>query len=227
MPAIKNPATVSWGLDISDADFERLKNGFQPRNMDHKWQIRAKTDDELAQEAKADEETAKKAGEAEDGVELESDSDGVSDSEVDNHEVPTADDGVLEGNDHGVPENTATSGLNQHVNISIRRSWTRRELYRLVVKPREGIASPRIATVIWEWDDTYRNSGEQVKIDVAMLCRDFLNCELGAVPQYAGWQFSTMRVFYQPDPEDSSKATPTVSSDKLSLFVHANIGAPP
>ena len=32
-----DPATASWDLSISDADFEKLKAGFQPRDMDDKW----------------------------------------------------------------------------------------------------------------------------------------------------------------------------------------------
>ena len=32
-----DPATALWGLSISDADFEKLKAGFQPVDMDDKW----------------------------------------------------------------------------------------------------------------------------------------------------------------------------------------------
>lgn len=34
---MKDPATASWGLSISDADFEKLKAGFRPRDMDDRW----------------------------------------------------------------------------------------------------------------------------------------------------------------------------------------------
>lgn len=32
-----DPATALWGLRITDLDFNRLKRGFQPRDMDDKW----------------------------------------------------------------------------------------------------------------------------------------------------------------------------------------------
>ncbi|KAI9740017.1 MAG: hypothetical protein M1818_004768 [Claussenomyces sp. TS43310] len=35
--AMQEPATAPWGLSISDADFERLKAGFEPQDMDDKW----------------------------------------------------------------------------------------------------------------------------------------------------------------------------------------------
>ena len=38
---MKDPVTSSWGQDISDADFEKLKNGFQPQDMDDKWAVSA------------------------------------------------------------------------------------------------------------------------------------------------------------------------------------------
>jgi hypothetical protein len=34
-----DPATAPWGVSISDADFEKLKVGFEPRDMDDKWLI--------------------------------------------------------------------------------------------------------------------------------------------------------------------------------------------
>lgn len=41
---MEGAATASWGVRISDADFEKLKAGFQPRDMDDKWRVIA-TDD--------------------------------------------------------------------------------------------------------------------------------------------------------------------------------------
>lgn len=35
------PATAQWGLTISDADFEKLKTGFEPQDMDDKWNVSA------------------------------------------------------------------------------------------------------------------------------------------------------------------------------------------
>lgn len=33
------PATASWGLSISDADFKKLTAGLQPQDQDDKWRI--------------------------------------------------------------------------------------------------------------------------------------------------------------------------------------------
>ncbi|KAH6868776.1 hypothetical protein BKA58DRAFT_387574 [Alternaria rosae] len=33
------PATASWDVSISKADFAKLKAGFEPQNQDHKWRI--------------------------------------------------------------------------------------------------------------------------------------------------------------------------------------------
>jgi len=34
-----DPATASWGLSISDIDFEKLKAGFEPVDQDDKWVV--------------------------------------------------------------------------------------------------------------------------------------------------------------------------------------------
>ena len=36
---MQEPATVPWGLSISDADFNKLKAGFEARDMDDKWHV--------------------------------------------------------------------------------------------------------------------------------------------------------------------------------------------
>jgi hypothetical protein len=36
---MQDPATASWGLSISDADFKKLKAGFQPQMMEDKWHV--------------------------------------------------------------------------------------------------------------------------------------------------------------------------------------------
>ena len=36
---MQEPATTSWGLSISDADFEKLKAGFEPQDQDDKWRV--------------------------------------------------------------------------------------------------------------------------------------------------------------------------------------------
>jgi hypothetical protein len=53
---MENPATASWGLSISDADFAKLKRGFMPWDMDDRWVIKTMTDEELAGGVTTDEE---------------------------------------------------------------------------------------------------------------------------------------------------------------------------
>ncbi|KAL6712088.1 hypothetical protein ACN47E_003131 [Coniothyrium glycines] len=36
---MQEPATTSWDLSISDADFQKLKAGFEPQDQDDKWHI--------------------------------------------------------------------------------------------------------------------------------------------------------------------------------------------
>ncbi|KAI9928086.1 hypothetical protein ASPWEDRAFT_453534 [Aspergillus wentii DTO 134E9] len=38
---MREPATVLWGLSISDADFKKLKAGFRSSDMNDKWNILA------------------------------------------------------------------------------------------------------------------------------------------------------------------------------------------
>lgn len=39
--AMQEPATAPWGLSISDADFKKLKAGFEPQDQDDKWRVSA------------------------------------------------------------------------------------------------------------------------------------------------------------------------------------------
>ncbi|KAJ5624942.1 hypothetical protein N7510_001251 [Penicillium lagena] len=39
---MQEPATALWGLSISDADFEKLKAGFEPQDQDDKWHVSVK-----------------------------------------------------------------------------------------------------------------------------------------------------------------------------------------
>ncbi|KAI2626090.1 hypothetical protein GGS26DRAFT_592869 [Hypomontagnella submonticulosa] len=36
---MQEPATAPWGLGISDADFRKLKAGFEPQDQDDKWRV--------------------------------------------------------------------------------------------------------------------------------------------------------------------------------------------
>ncbi|CAJ2500658.1 Uu.00g035110.m01.CDS01 [Anthostomella pinea] len=38
---MERPTTAAWGIHINKADFDRLKKGVEPRDMDDKWQISA------------------------------------------------------------------------------------------------------------------------------------------------------------------------------------------
>ncbi|KAJ5752194.1 hypothetical protein N7520_009111 [Penicillium odoratum] len=39
---MQEPATALWGLVISDADFAKLKAGFEPQDQDDKWRVSVK-----------------------------------------------------------------------------------------------------------------------------------------------------------------------------------------
>lgn len=45
--AMKEPATASWGLSVSNADLEKLKAGFQPKDQDDKWHYYVSTTESL------------------------------------------------------------------------------------------------------------------------------------------------------------------------------------
>jgi hypothetical protein len=85
MHTMEDPATALWDLSISDADFEKLKAGFESEDMDDRWII-------------------------------------------------------------------SVTDLDQSGNISIHisRSWTKKELYRLAVKPSDGTSGVKIEAITWE-----------------------------------------------------------------------------
>jgi hypothetical protein len=43
---MEQPATATWGLRISSTDLEKLQRGFQPHDMEDRWQCLADTPDE-------------------------------------------------------------------------------------------------------------------------------------------------------------------------------------
>ncbi|KAF4878493.1 hypothetical protein CGCSCA1_v002228 [Colletotrichum siamense] len=45
-PPMPVPASASWGLTISHADFEKLKTGLEPLDQDDKWRYKATYDEE-------------------------------------------------------------------------------------------------------------------------------------------------------------------------------------
>ncbi|TKX21906.1 hypothetical protein C1H76_5798 [Elsinoe australis] len=36
---IDNPKTAIWGLQITDADYSKMKGGFEAEDMDQKWEV--------------------------------------------------------------------------------------------------------------------------------------------------------------------------------------------
>lgn len=86
--------------------------------------------------------------------------------------------------------------------ISIRRTWTNTELYRLTltVQPSEGGIDRKIEAITWEKRQGYLMSDEQAQIDVVFLCRSHLECDLAAAPVYDTLQFS----YFQPIDADST-----------------------
>ena len=160
---MENPATASWGLSISDADFAKLKRGVRARDMDDKWVFKDMTDEELADEATTNGATTDEA----------------------TTDEPTTDDELTYEELMAEPTtDEATVDLDQGGNISIRRSWTNRELYRLAVKPSEGGTSAKIEAITWEQNYGDHISEEQAKIDAVILCRHICECDFAAAPDY-------------------------------------------
>ncbi|PSS27712.1 hypothetical protein M430DRAFT_157856 [Amorphotheca resinae ATCC 22711] len=172
---MENPATASWGLSISDADFAKLKRGVRPRDMDDKWIFKAMTDEELADEATTT--NGATTDEATTDKEL-TDEELIDELLMDE---ATTDEALTD---------KATLDLDQDGNISIRRSWTNKELYRLAVKPSEGGTSAKIEAITWEQNQGDRISEEQAKIDAVILCRQILECDFAAAPDYDPLLFS-------------------------------------
>lgn len=86
--------------------------------------------------------------------------------------------------------------------IFIRRTWTNTELYRLTltVQPGEGGINRKIEAITWEKRQGNLMSEEQAKIEVVLLCRSQLECDLAAAPVYDTLQFSD----FQPIDADST-----------------------
>ncbi|KUI59489.1 hypothetical protein VP1G_06764 [Cytospora mali] len=153
---MKDPATASWGLSISHADFVKLKRGFRPREMEDRWIFKTMTDEEVSDEAISEEE--------------------MTDEELIDESL--TDEAMLD--------------LDQGGNISIRRRWTDKGIYRLAVKPNEGGAGATIEAITWERSQGDRVSEEEAKIDAVILCRLIVKCESAAAPDYDRSLFSAL-----------------------------------
>ena len=181
---MENPGTASWGLTISDADFEKLKRGIRARDMDDRWVFKPMKDEELPVRAPSnrvtiDGEPLNPTAVDEATTEEELTDEALQVAEVSDQE-PMVDS----------TKNKPASDLHQGVNISIRRSWTDRELYRLAVKPSEGRISAKIEFVTWEQNQGDHISEEQAKIDIVILCRQIPECDFAAAPGYDHLLFS-------------------------------------
>ena len=175
---MENPATASWGLSISDADFAKLKRGVRARDMDDKWVFKDMTDEELADEATTNGATTN--GATTNGATMN----GATTNGATTDEPTTDDELTYEELMAEPTTDEATVDLDQGGNISIRRSWTNRELYRLAIKPSEGGTSAKIEAITWEQNYGDHISEEQAKIDAVILCRHICECDFAAAPDY-------------------------------------------
>lgn len=184
---IQNPATAPWGLRISEADFAKLKRGFLPRDMDDRWAFVLMTDEELA-EAATTNGTSTNAGSTLEIREPTSPTHHriMSDDELDEAMAEMERDAAAAAAGEEAPVDLTQGG-----HVSIRRSWTDTEFYRLALQPSEGGAT--IETITWERVQVTDISEEQAKIDAVLLCKSILGCELAAAPDYESAQFSALR----------------------------------
>ncbi|KAG6357314.1 hypothetical protein INS49_015192 [Diaporthe citri] len=179
MQPIENPAAASWGLNLSEKDFAALKRGCRIRDMDDRWAFVYMTDQELLDELSAE----KKAT----TDEVLTDDQLLDELEM---EEPWMEE---ERTEKAAPARVVTEeDMAQGGYISIRRTWSNIELYRLVltVQPSEGGISRKIEAITWEQREDHLISGEQAKMDVVLLCRSHLECDLAAAPDNDALQFS-------------------------------------
>ena len=182
---IQDPATAPWGLSLSGADFAKLKRGVRARDMDDRWVFLDMTDEEVEMELSKSREAAN--GETTNGATTN----GTTTNGLTANQEHSTDEDLL---DEDLSDEAATAeptvDLDRGGNISIRRSWTNTELYRLAIKPREGAISPKIESITWEQIQGDPVSEEQAKIDVVLLCRSIAECDLAAAPDYDSTLFS-------------------------------------
>lgn len=139
--------------------------------MDDKWAFLARTDQELSDEL---------AGTYE---ELSA-------------ELEMEEAGEEERTEKAPPARVVTEeDMAQGGNISIRRTWTNTEHYRLIltVQPSEGGTIRKIKAITWEQHKDNLISEEEAKVDVVLLCRSHLECDLAAAPENDTLQFSALK----------------------------------
>lgn len=162
--------------------------------MDDRWAFLARTDQELADELSAE------AIATTDQVPT----DGVMTDEELFAELEMEEAEEEERTEKAPPARVVTEeDMAQGGNISIRRTWTNTEHYRLVlsVQPSEGGTIRKIKAITWEQHKDLLVSEEQAKTDVVLLCRSDLECDLAAAPDDDTLQFS----IFQRIAADSAK----------------------
>lgn len=152
--------------------------------MDDRWAFVAMTDQELSDELSTEKEATPEKVPTEqlmtyDEVfaELEEEESGMEE----------------ERTEKAPPARTLTvEDMTQGGYISIRRTWSNTELYRLVlaVQPGEGVITRKIEAITWEQREDHLITEEQAKMDVILLCRSHLECDFTAAPDNDTLQFS-------------------------------------
>lgn len=186
MPPMDNPAIAAWGLSLSDSDFAKLKHGLLAQNMDDKWAFLAMTDEELSA-GEAEEKIME--GEAMDTVLTIPDEDLTEEQLLERqvHELEEIERDELEREQRAADREAAVN-LNEGSNICIFRAWSEKEFYRLIIEPKSkvnsGTNTAQIKAITWEQNQGDFISEEQAKIDIILLCRSQLDCEIAAAPDY-------------------------------------------
>lgn len=155
-------------------DFVKLKRGVRPRDMDDRWIFQDMTDEELLEEEIRKRMPANKPTEPE----IMTDDEFWESIERD------------EAAANEPKKDPPPVDLDQGGNISIRRSWTNKENYRLILIPREGGVSAKIEAITWDKEQVGHITEEQAKLDAVLLCRSIAGCELAAAPDYEPHLFS-------------------------------------
>lgn len=170
---MENPATAFWSLNISDGDFAKLKRGVRARDMDDRWVFKNMTDKELEDEAMANKAKADRLTTDETLIDEVSTDEPTTDNELTYEELMAE-----------TPPNAVTGNLDQGSNISIRRSWTNKGLYRFLLNPSENGNNAKIEAITWEQNYGNCMSEEQAKINIVILCRHICKCDIAAAPDY-------------------------------------------
>lgn len=165
----ENPVKVSWDLRFSNADFAKLKCSIIPRDIDHKWQIRLMTYQEVLDEEVTNRVTAAMTR---DEPPVEGDS-----NQRRSRGWPCAEKVMR----NKPPLKDEELHLYKGGNTSIRRSWSsKQELCTLTAKPNKDSTNAKIGIITWEKSQLRHISEEQAEIGGVLICRQKFECELAA-----------------------------------------------